>query len=74
MAEISGHLRESAAVSPLDVLRFPGVVVGRPDRHVVWGLTFRFLDRMLSLLDHPFERTWGNVEHFRDRFEREQDR
>jgi len=23
---------------------FPGVVVGKPDRHVVWGLTYRFLE------------------------------
>lgn len=48
-------------------VRFPGVVVGQPDRHVVWGLTFRFLDRMLDLIEHPFERTWGNLEaHFRN--------
>ena len=23
---------------------FPGIVVGEPDRHVVWGLTYRFLE------------------------------
>ena len=54
-------------------VRFPGVVVGR-DHHVVWGLTFRFLDRMLDTLGHPFERAWGNVEQFRERFEQEQER
>ena len=54
-------------------VRFPGVVVGRP-RHVVWGLTFRFLDRMLDVLGHPFDSIWGNVEQFRERFEREQER
>lgn len=25
-------------------MRFPGVLVGEPDRHVVWGLTYRFLE------------------------------
>lgn len=53
--------------------RFPGVCVGEPGRHVVWGLTFRFLDRMLQTIEHPFERTWGNLatlvdEHGRPRF------
>jgi 8-oxo-dGTP pyrophosphatase MutT (NUDIX family) len=41
--------------------RFPGVLVGEPGRHVVWGLTFRFLDRMLQTIEHPFDRTWGNL-------------
>ncbi len=41
--------------------RFPGVLVGEPGRHVVWGLTFRFLERMLHAIEHPFDRTWGNL-------------
>jgi len=48
-------------VESMPDVRFPGVVVGQPDRHIVWGLTFRFLDRMLHLIEHPFERTWGNL-------------
>jgi len=47
-------------------VRFPGVVVGEPGRHVVWGLTFRFLDRMLQVLEHPFESSWGNLSQFVD--------
>jgi 8-oxo-dGTP pyrophosphatase MutT (NUDIX family) len=32
---------------------FPGILVGDPGRHVVWGLTYRFLDRFLNLLGKP---------------------
>jgi 8-oxo-dGTP pyrophosphatase MutT (NUDIX family) len=32
---------------------FPAIVVGEPDRHFVWGLTYRFLEEMFSLLDQP---------------------
>ena len=30
---------------------FPGILVGDPDRHVVWGLTFRFVESFLSVAD-----------------------
>lgn len=30
--------------------RFPGILVGIPDRHVVWGLTYRFLENLLDVL------------------------
>jgi 8-oxo-dGTP pyrophosphatase MutT (NUDIX family) len=29
---------------------FPGILVGEPGRHVVWGLTYCFLDGFLSIL------------------------
>jgi 8-oxo-dGTP pyrophosphatase MutT (NUDIX family) len=32
---------------------FPGILVGEPGRHVVWGLTYRFLDRLLEILGQP---------------------
>jgi len=32
---------------------FPGIVVGEPGRHVVWGLTYRFLDRFLEIVGQP---------------------
>jgi 8-oxo-dGTP pyrophosphatase MutT (NUDIX family) len=39
---------------------FPGILVGEPGRHVVWGLTYRFLDRLLEILGQPLpERTPG---------------
>ncbi len=30
--------------------RWPGIVVGHPERHVVWGLTYRFVERFFDLL------------------------
>ena len=47
-------------------VRFPGIVVGEPGRHIVWGLTFRFLERMLHVLEHPFAAPWGNLSQFAD--------
>jgi len=32
--------------------RYPGILVGIPDRHVVWGLTYRFLENLLQVLGH----------------------
>ena len=31
----------------------PGILVGEPGRHVVWGLTYRFLEDFLKVLGHP---------------------
>lgn len=54
-------------VSELPNVEFPGVLVGEPKRHVVWGLTYRFLDRLLHVLDHPFPDRWGELSDFVDR-------
>jgi len=32
---------------------YPGILVGEPERHVVWGLTYRFLEIFLARLGHP---------------------
>lgn len=32
--------------------RYPGILVGIPDRHVIWGLTYRFLENLLNVLGH----------------------
>ena len=29
---------------------FPGILVGKPDRHIIWGLTYRFLESFLGIL------------------------
>ncbi len=34
-------------------LDFPGILVGEPGRHVVWGLTYRFLELFMEVIDHP---------------------
>ncbi|MCY3592115.1 MAG: CoA pyrophosphatase [Acidobacteria bacterium] len=39
---------------PYPEVSFPGVVVGDPERHVVWGLTFRFLCAFFEILQRPF--------------------
>ena len=32
---------------------YPGILVGEPDRHVVWGLTYRFLEIFFTALGRP---------------------
>lgn len=39
---------------PYPEVSFPGVIVGDPDRHIVWGLTFRFLAAFFEILDRRF--------------------
>lgn len=34
-------------------LEFPGIEVGEPGRHVVWGLTYRFLEIFMEAVDRP---------------------
>lgn len=38
-------------------MRFPGILVGVPDRHVVWGMTYRFLENLLRVLGHSIPRS-----------------
>ncbi|MEN8162223.1 MAG: CoA pyrophosphatase [Myxococcota bacterium] len=40
---------------------FPGIVVGEPDRHVVWGLTYRFLEVFFQAMGRPFTDRWEGV-------------
>ncbi len=37
---------------------FPGIRVGDPDRHVVWGLTYRFLESFFEIVGHPLPDRW----------------
>lgn len=39
----------------------PGIRVGEPDAHVVWGLTYRFLESFLALLGTPLANRWGST-------------
>jgi 8-oxo-dGTP pyrophosphatase MutT (NUDIX family) len=40
-------------------LPFPGILVGEPGRHVVWGLTYRFLESFFSALGRPLPDRWA---------------
>ena len=62
----AAHRRVEHRIPELPEVRFPGIEVGEPGRHVVWGLTFRFLERMLHVLEHPFPGRWGNLSDFVD--------
>lgn len=42
-------------------LTLPGIVVGNPERHVVWGLTYRFLEIFFGAVGQPFPGRWGEV-------------
>jgi 8-oxo-dGTP pyrophosphatase MutT (NUDIX family) len=44
---------------------FPGIVVGEPERQVVWGLTYRFVDLFLQAIEHPLPDRWQPVGAFR---------
>jgi 8-oxo-dGTP pyrophosphatase MutT (NUDIX family) len=37
----------------------PGILVGAPDRHIVWGLTYRFLDVFLAAVGKPLPDRWS---------------
>lgn len=37
---------------------FPGILVGEPGRHVVWGLTYRFLEGFLQVIGEPLPERW----------------
>lgn len=39
-------------------LPFPGILVGEPQRHVVWGLTYGFLESFFSALGQPLPCRW----------------
>lgn len=41
--------------------QLPGILVGVPDRHIVWGLTYRFLDVFLSAVGRPLPDKWMDL-------------
>jgi 8-oxo-dGTP pyrophosphatase MutT (NUDIX family) len=43
-------------------MAFPGIVVGDPERHVVWGLTYRFIEVFHRVVGRPFPNRWGAIE------------
>jgi 8-oxo-dGTP pyrophosphatase MutT (NUDIX family) len=45
-------------------MELPGIVVGEPDRHVIWGLTYRFIEVFYTAVRRPFPSAWGDVRAF----------
>lgn len=41
--------------------QLPGILVGVPERHIVWGLTYRFLDLFLSAIGKPLPNKWMDL-------------
>ena len=39
----------------------PGIRVGDAEGHVVWGLTYRFLESFLGLLGQPLPDRWSSL-------------
>jgi 8-oxo-dGTP pyrophosphatase MutT (NUDIX family) len=39
-------------------LDFPGILVGQPQRHVVWGLTYSFLESFFVAMQRPLPNRW----------------
>jgi 8-oxo-dGTP pyrophosphatase MutT (NUDIX family) len=37
---------------------FPGILVGDPERHVVWGLTYSFLESFFRAIGRPLPNRW----------------
>ena len=40
-------------------MEFPGILVGEPGRHVVWGLTYRFLEVFFGIVGRPLPPRWS---------------
>ncbi|MFP6623773.1 MAG: CoA pyrophosphatase [Myxococcota bacterium] len=41
--------------------QLPGILVGVPGRHIVWGLTYRFVDVLLSAVGTPLPNKWMDL-------------
>jgi len=51
--------RQVPRTTPGVTLRFPGIRVGKPDRHVVWGLTYAFLEDFFRIVGMPLPSRWS---------------
>jgi 8-oxo-dGTP pyrophosphatase MutT (NUDIX family) len=45
----------------LGPLTMPGIRVGEAESHVVWGLTYRFLESFFGLVGRPWPDRWGEI-------------
>jgi len=54
----------SYAVPAAGELPFPGIRVGEAEPHVVWGLTYRFLEVFFTAVGRPLPDRWGALREF----------
>jgi 8-oxo-dGTP pyrophosphatase MutT (NUDIX family) len=47
-------------------LCFPGILVGEPENHVVWGLTYRFLEDFFEIVGRPLPNRWETCDLVRN--------
>ena len=60
LAEPARHV-EYRFASERGRLAMPGIRVGEAEPHVVWGLTYRFLEDFFALIGDPLPNRWGGV-------------
>jgi 8-oxo-dGTP pyrophosphatase MutT (NUDIX family) len=54
LSALSDPARRVEYIHPLASSQtWPGILVGDPDRHVVWGLTYRFVENFLAVAGQP---------------------
>ena len=58
LAELSNGQRQVDYRHPRVPVDFPGILVGQPERHVVWGLTYRFIEEFFTVVGQPLPRRW----------------
>ena len=58
---LEGERHVEYASAQIEGMRFPGIQVGEPERHVVWGLTYRFLEEFLRIVGRPLPDRWREL-------------
>jgi 8-oxo-dGTP pyrophosphatase MutT (NUDIX family) len=48
-------------IEQVEGMEFPGILVGRPERHVVWGLTYRFIEVFFQAIERPLPDRWSGM-------------
>ncbi|MCA9510428.1 MAG: CoA pyrophosphatase [Myxococcales bacterium] len=59
LADLHVPARHVPHTYPGAQMEFPGILVGQPGRHVVWGLTYRFLEVFFGIVGRPLPERWS---------------
>ncbi|MCG8588019.1 MAG: CoA pyrophosphatase [Proteobacteria bacterium] len=55
LLDSSRHVTHRSSGLTIDL---PGILVGEPGRHVVWGLTYRFVEMFFQIVGQPLPARW----------------